>query len=245
MAQTGVSIRPMLSGVRGVMVMGGTLVRIAWALLFIAAAAEHTLAQTSQGEPGRFDFYVLSLSWSPSFCAAAAERQRERTEAAQCGARPFAFVVHGLWPQYERGFPEYCEVPAPALDHSIIASMLDLMPSPHLVLNEWKRHGTCSGLTPSAYFDEVRAARAEVKIPPEYVGLQQRLDVSPGEVIDAFMAANPLLPRGGIAIVCSRKRLSEVRICLSKELKFRACPQIARHGCTREHVLMPPLRGGG
>lgn len=27
-----------------------------------------------QNAPGEFDFYVLSLSWSPSFCEAASER---------------------------------------------------------------------------------------------------------------------------------------------------------------------------
>ena len=59
-----------------------------------------------QNAPGEFDFYVLSLSWSPSFCEAASERGRSgRSQDVQCGGRPFSFVVHGLWPQYERGFP--------------------------------------------------------------------------------------------------------------------------------------------
>ena len=31
-----------------------------------------------QNEPGKFDFYVLALSWSPSFCEASAERAQER-----------------------------------------------------------------------------------------------------------------------------------------------------------------------
>ena len=84
----------------------------------------------------------------------------------QCGARPYSFVVHGLWPQYDRGFPEYCQVPAPRLNRAIVSSMLDLMPAPHLIFNEWDRHGTCSGLAPRAYFDTVRKARAIVKMPP-------------------------------------------------------------------------------
>src|SRR4029077_16012103 len=66
-----------------------------------------------QGEPGKFDFYVLALSWSPSFCEASRERPANRTPDQQCGARPYSFVVHGLWPQYERGFPSNCQVPAP------------------------------------------------------------------------------------------------------------------------------------
>jgi ribonuclease T2 len=35
-----------------------------------------TAQDQRQDTPGQFDFYVLSLSWSPSFCAAAAERGR-------------------------------------------------------------------------------------------------------------------------------------------------------------------------
>ena len=101
-----------------------------------------------QDVPGQFDFCVLSLSWSPSFCASAAERARGRKPNAQCGVRPYSFVVHGLWPQYDKGFPEYCQLPAPRLDHRIVTSMLDLMPARHLVFNEWDRHGTCSGHAP-------------------------------------------------------------------------------------------------
>src|SRR5262249_40589503 len=64
-----------------------------------------------QNAPGQFDYYVLSLSWSPSFCETATGNARRQ----QCGTRPFSFVVHGLWPQYERGFPESCLAPPPRL----------------------------------------------------------------------------------------------------------------------------------
>src|SRR6202034_187890 len=109
-----------------------------------------------QNQPGQFDFYVLSLSWSPSFCAEAAERHAERSASVQCRARPYSFVVHGLWPQYDKGFPELCQQPSPRLYHGIVSAMLDLMPAPRLVYNEWDKHGTCSGLAPRAYFDTVR-----------------------------------------------------------------------------------------
>jgi len=197
-----------------------------------------------QDEPGRFDFYVLSLSWSPSFCAAAAERGRARSAGPQCGARPYSFVVHGLWPQYDKGYPEYCQMPAPRLDHRIVSSMLDLMPAPRLVFNEWDKHGTCSGLSQRAYFDTVRKARAMVKIPPEYVDLQEPLSVTPAAAEDAFIKANPGLSPNGIAIGCDKKRLTEVRLCLSRNLQFRDCPEIARRSCRRDHLIMPPLRGG-
>src|SRR5581483_9877183 len=88
-------------------------------VLLVASA---TAQDRRQNQPGQFDFYVLALSWSPSFCEAAGERGTPPQQ--QCGtARPYSFVVHGLWPQYERGFPEFCQVPAPRLDRNIVSSM--------------------------------------------------------------------------------------------------------------------------
>ena len=46
------------------------------------------------------------------------------------------------------------------------------------------------------------------------------------------------------AVICDQRRLSEVRICLSKDLQFRACEEIDRRACRREQVVMPPVRGG-
>ncbi|HVX91718.1 MAG TPA: ribonuclease T2 [Xanthobacteraceae bacterium] len=221
-----------------------------------------------QNQAGQFDFYVLSLSWSPSFCDAAAERAAARGETLgaapppqtdstaprpprrrtaveqQCGERPYAFVVHGLWPQYEKGFPEFCEVPAPRLNREIVSGMLDLMPSPRLIFREWDRHGTCSGLPPRAYFDTVRKARAVVKIPETYLDLKVPLTVTPDEVEDAFVKANPGLTRAGISVSCDSKRLSEVRLCLNRDLGFRDCAPSVRRACRRERIEMPPMRGG-
>jgi ribonuclease T2 len=196
-----------------------------------------------QNEPGKFDFYVLTLSWSPSFCEANAERAGDRaTQREQCGDRPFSFVVHGLWPQYERGFPEYCQVPAPRLNRSIVSSMLDLMPSPRLIFHEWDRHGTCSGLAARAYFDNVRRARAVVKIPEEYIDLRSPLTVTPDDVEDAFVKANPGLTREGISVACDSRRLNEVRICLGRDFKFQDCAENERRACRRDKLVMPPVR---
>ncbi len=195
---------------------------------------------TRQNEPGKFDFYVLALSWSPSFCDAAGERAQGQPE---CGARPYAFVVHGLWPQYEKGFPEYCQVPAPRLDRGMVSSMLDIMPAPRLIFREWDRHGTCSGLSARGYFDTVRKARAVVKIPAEYIDLKAPLTVTPGEVEQAFVKANPGLSPAAIAVGCDRDRLREVRVCMSKELAFRDCEGVDRRACRRDKIVMPPVRG--
>ena len=128
-----------------------------------------------QNEPGKFDFYVLALSWSPSYC----EQAGERAPQQQCGARPFSFVVHGLWPQYEKGFPEFCQNPAPRLDRNIVSSMLDLMPAPRLIFHEWDKHGVCSGLPARGYFETIRKARAGVKIPADYLEPKTAMTVTP------------------------------------------------------------------
>ncbi|MBB5049842.1 ribonuclease T2 [Rhodopseudomonas rhenobacensis] len=212
----------------------------------LATAGAAVAQDRRQNAPGEFDFYVLALSWSPSFCQEAAERGHAgRSQDTQCGGeRPYSFVVHGLWPQYERGFPDYCQRPAPRLDRNLMASMLDLMPAPGLIYNEWDKHGTCSGLGARGYFETVRKARAAVKIPPEFLELAAEKTVAPDEVEAAFIKVNPGLSNSAVAVTCSRSRLSEVRICMSKDLQFRACEEIDRRGCRREQVVMPPLRGG-
>ncbi|MBV8792811.1 MAG: ribonuclease T2 [Pseudolabrys sp.] len=199
--------------------------------------------QERRNEPGRFDFYVLALSWSPSYCEASRERSNRTPDPQQCGPRPYSFVVHGLWPQYDRGFPSYCQVPSPRLSRNIVNEMLDVMPSPRLVYHEWDRHGTCSGLSQDAFFDNVRKARAAVRIPDRFVAIAAPLVVTPHDVADAFIAANPGLSRSGLAIACDSKRLSEIRICLNKDLRFRDCGDVARRSCRRDSIVMPPVRG--
>lgn len=209
--------------------------------LLLAALTLWPLAALAQqkGEPGRFDHYVLTLSWSPSYC----EAMGARAEPAQCArARPFAFVVHGLWPQYARGWPENCVTPAPFVPEPVLRSMLDIMPSRRLVLHEWRTHGTCSGENPGAYFATVRRAYERVTVPEGFRRLDAYRMVSPGEVEAAFRAANPGLARDMIAVACDGRRLTEVRICLNRSLGFTSCPEVDRRACRADRVVMPPLR---
>nr|WP_255607600.1 ribonuclease T2 [Ancylobacter sp. Lp-2] len=206
-------------------------------LLLAAAPASAQQAAT----PGRFDHYVLSLSWSPTYCESAGNK----ADPAQCRTgRPFAFVVHGLWPQNASGWPEDCQKPAPFVPEPVVRSMLDLMPSRRLVIHEWRKHGTCSGLDATAYFDTVRKARAAVTIPTAYRQLDNYTMVSPNEVEAAFLAANPGLDAGMIAVTCDSRRLREVRVCLDKSLGFTSCAEVDKRACRTPRVVMPPMRGG-
>jgi len=190
------------------------------------------------GTPGVFDYYVFSLSWSPEFCAGPSGAR----DAAQCGeGRQYGFVVHGLWPQYERGFPESCAASSP-VGSAIIERMLSLMPSPHLIQHEWDQHGTCSGLAPAPYFETIRSVRAAVKIPSDYTAPIRQLSVSPAEIRQKFAAANAGFGLDSVHTLCSGRFVSEVRICFSRDLKPRACGAGVRDTCAVDPVILRPVR---
>ncbi|EHK57021.1 ribonuclease T2 family protein, partial [Allomesorhizobium alhagi] len=170
-----------------------------------------------------FDFYVLSLSWSPSYC----EAEGEDANRQQCAsARPYAFVVHGLWPQFERGYPENCRTDEEGVDNATLRTLYDIMPSAGLIRHQWRKHGSCAGLSQDDYFDVLRAAREAVAIPAEFRRLDAHRTLDPDDAERAFLAANPALTGEGVAVTCDRRFLREVRICLTKDLAFRECPEV-------------------
>ena len=188
-----------------------------------------------------FDFYVLSLSWSPSYCEAeGADANRQ-----QCGAaRPYAFVVHGLWPQFERGFPKDCATDHPDVSRQTLRNLYDLMPSGGLIRHEWRTHGSCTGLDQIDYFQVLRAAREKVVIPDEFRRLDTYRTLSPQAAEAAFLKSNPSLAADSVAVTCDRRYLREIRICMTKDLGFRPCRDVDRKSCRLPKVVMPPVRGG-
>jgi ribonuclease T2 len=104
--------------------------------------------------------------------------------------------------------------------------------------------GTCSGLSAHAYFETVRKARSVVKVPADYLALDKPIAVTPDDIADAFVKANPGLSRSSIAVACDSKRLSEVRVCLNKDFSFHDCADVTRRACRRDKIAMPAMRGG-
>jgi ribonuclease T2 len=257
--------------------------RVFLAALFVMAGAGVAPELRAQGDrggtPGDFDYYLLSLSWSPTYCASREENGgarggndgqygdergyggrsgggerrdygRRNDGDQQCtGIRPYAFVLHGLWPQYERkGWPEFCRTGSqPWVSEETIGGMMDIMPSRRLVIHEYKKHGVCSGLDPRGYFDAARRAYRNIRIPDRFQDLSQPLTVSPEDVRKTFLEANRQLPPDSIQIACSRHLLREVRVCLTKDLAPRPCSQTEQNRplCGESTVTMPPVRGGG
>ncbi|MCC3244086.1 ribonuclease T2 [Methylocystis sp. WRRC1] len=187
------------------------------------------------GAPSRdFDFYVLALSWSPGFC--------EYVEGARDQCEPgkgLGFVVHGLWPQYERGFPSDCAGPR-SPSRIALERANGVFPDERLARYEWRKHGTCSGKSPSDYFADVARAREAVTIPPLFVKPKQAQTFTPIDIERAFYDANPRLRPGMMAVACRRGVFEEVRICLSKDLReFRACPEVVQRGCHNREISVP------
>lgn len=190
--------------------------------------------------PGDFAFYVLSLSWVPGFCSVGGGDDKGR---AQCrrGADT-GFTVHGLWPQYDHGFPSDCRGDTNP-PRAALASTDGVYPDEGLARYEWRKHGTCSGLNPFDYFAAAKRARDAVVVPDRFKDPHGDQHVAPAELVRAFTDANPRLRPGMVAAICRGGTLEEVRVCLTKDLEtFQACPEVVRDGCRGADVDVPPVR---
>lgn len=208
--------------------------------VFAAAMALCALLSSPALASDRFDFYVLALSWSPTYCQDVSPGRAP----LQCGGqRPFGFIVHGLWPQYHAGYPSFCATRFYRPRKDIVDNMLPLMPSRSLIYHQWKKHGSCSGLPAREYFDLTRRAFQAIEIPARFAKLREFTMTSPQSVEIEFRRANPALTADAIAVTCNRRRLKEVRICISKNLReFVTCPEVDRRACKNPRIVMPPLR---
>lgn len=187
---------------------------------------------------GNFDFYVLALSWTPTHC----KLNKHRADRQQCGSRPFGFTVHGLWPQFNQGYPEYCQSAQSYVPRNIVSQLSAIMPSAGLIGYQWRKHGSCSGLSQTDYFATLKAAHAKVKIPASLQELEKAQTVNPQQIKNAFLRSNSQLSPNGIAITCRKNHLQEIRICMTKDLEFTQCKQLASNSCASRSLTMPASR---
>lgn len=213
--------------------LAAVLVLVSLSLPIVPAMAR------DKGTPGQFDYYVLSLSWSPTWCGGKAGK----ADGEQCGGpRRFGFVVHGLWPQYGKGgYPAQCAAarPVPA---RVVEDMLPLMPSRKLIQHEWSRHGTCDGGSAADYFSRTRQAFDKVRLPPPLQNPERAQSFSVDQVEQMFAAANPGLGRKGLAVVCRGTQAAEIRLCLDRDLNFRTCGRDVRPRCKGGVAHFPAAR---
>lgn len=214
-------------------------------LVTAVTAALAPAAEARDPRPGQFDYYALSLSWSPTYCGSPAGQD----DRQQCGSgRAYAFVVHGLWPQYNQGWPEDCRLREKWVPDEIIDAMLDIMPSKRLIIHEWKKHGGCSGLRMRDYFGLTRALFGKLRIPARYLSPQAVIMTTPEELVSDFVKTNRDLTSSMLSVQCGNSRgasrLSELRVCFGKDGSLRDCGSNERRQCRAKSLVLPPVRGG-
>ncbi len=181
------------------------------------------------GTPGAFDFYLLTLSWSPEYCVS-------HPSAGECAAHP-AFVLHGSWPENADGtYPESCSNAAGPANPGQYS---DIYPDQGLLQHEWKTHGTCSGLGPDAYFQAERKAFDAVKVPAQLASLKRAISLTPGTILADFTQANPGDASGDVLLACGKNRLTAVEVCLSKGLTAVSCGSLKTCGATSVKITPP------
>ncbi|MEO1549663.1 MAG: ribonuclease T2 [Pseudomonadota bacterium] len=202
------------------------------ALLWAGVAA-------AQDRAGAFDYYVLALSWTPSWCAI----EGDARGSDQCDARhDHGFTLHGLWPQYETGYPQDCRSAERDPSRRQTGAMTDIMGSGGLAWHQWKKHGRCAGVSAQDYFDLSRAAYDSITRPEILRQIDQDMRLSPKVVEAAFLEVNPALLPSGVTVTCRDGRIQEVRICLTKSLEPRICGRDVQRDCSAQSALFSPIR---
>ena len=198
------------------------------------------LPARAQGDkPGDFDYYVMALSWSANWCALTGDARHD----PQCDAgRHLTFTIHGLWPQYEQGYPSDCRSAERDPSRSDTASMADIMGGSGVAFHEWQKHGRCSGLSAADYYATMRRAYESVTIPPLFAKVAQTLHLPASVVQDAFLESNPALTADQITVTCDRAMIQEVRICLTRDLQPRACGEDVARDCTLPDAELDAVR---
>ena len=222
------------------LILAGLVLLLAGSAALHGAAAQDYGGFNRRAAPGDFDFYVLALSWSPTYCAL----EGQRRDDVQCApGRDLGFVLHGLWPQYARGYPETCSTVVRQPTRQAMEVAGQVYPSEGLARYEWRKHGTCSGLDPAAYFSAARDARLAVTIPDDLKAGGGPKALAPVDVARRFVSANRGLRPDMMAVTCARGQLQEVRICFSKDLRgFTPCPEVARGNCRAPEVSLDAAR---
>jgi ribonuclease T2 len=179
----------------------------------LAAAASSTTA---------FDYYVFAYTWTPQFCYG------HTTTYPGCTApKNFwgeYFTIHGLWPQnFDGTYPAECTTEP--LDTKVPTeigwdTMTTYWPNVQSAetdpnydsfwSHEWTKHGTCSGLSQTLYFNSTINLAMAFGTPSEYTA-------AVGKTIDANELRELLGGRSYASLQCSGgKYITGVYTCWSK-----------------------------
>ena len=210
-------------------------------LLRLLALILCALPAHADGErAGDFDYYVISLSWTPTWCELTGDARR----SPQCdNGKGHGFTLHGLWPQYTNGgWPSFCRTAERNPSHAMTSAMSDIMGTSGLAWYQWKKHGRCSGLSATEYYALSRQAYEAVNRPEVFRKLKRDVALPASVVEDAFMDTNPKLLQNQITITCAAHKIQEVRICLTKDLERTKCGRDVIKDCSLPDAGMGKIR---
>ena len=196
-------------------------------------------ASWADGEKaGDFDYYVLALSWSPTWCALVGDDRN----SPQCDDdRNLGWVLHGLWPQYERGWPAYCNTVERDPSRRQTEEMADIMGTSGSAWHQWKKHGRCSGLSSEDFYALSREAYDRVTRPEVFRKLTKDVKVPASVIEEAFLKDNESLDANEVTVTCKDYRIQEVRICLTRDLEPRKCGSDVSRDCTLDNALFEAI----
>ena len=211
----------------------------------------------SRSEPGRFDYYLLSLSVAPSFCMLSASHQssRECRSLTPDAFRQTPLTVHGLWPNRAEVSvnqqPHDCPGPPFRVSPTLETQLARYMPGGSgLAEYEWRKHGTCSGLASEVYFSTIVRLAQHAN---DVIGSAMRS----GNMLGGTLRVPDLLSAvavrdqplaAAIVVDCRTPRgggdalVEEIRLILSKDFTPKPTSQVGlgqNSGCPRGGGRVP------
>jgi ribonuclease T2 len=200
-----------------------------------AFAKHHHRRDDSPAETGKFDYYLLALSWAPNYCAG---HPTDHSSECRTGGHT-AFVLHGLWPQSNAGRPPMSCSNASPVATETVDHMLNFMPSRGLIQHEWQEHGTCSGLSAQEYFGQAEHAYKNLHVPDEYPKLNHEQQLSVHDLEKTFAEANHAPPEA-FRVSCHAGELVSLEVCVDKNLQYQSCTQSVRECPVNQVDMRPP-----
>ena len=122
------------------------------------------------------------------------------------------------------------------------AAMADIMGTSGLAWHQWRKHGSCSGLSAADYYALSRQAYASIVRPDVFRRLDRSIRLPASVVEEAFLKANPSFEPDGVTVTCRDGHIQEVRICLSRALAPVPCGRDVIRDCSLRDALFHPVR---
>src|SRR5262249_1048125 len=155
-----------------------------------------------------------------------------------------AFVLHGLWPQHDKSWPEDCPigkrpwVPSPVIDEMRISCQARASSSTNTA-RTGPAHASIQRNILASRASSISASNSHTacRLPIP----QKSLSVD--EIKSAFESANPWLKPEMIAVSCRGDNLLDVRICFGRDLFPLACGANEDEArlCRIDNIAVPPV----